>query len=199
MGEIAPLAAVVEADQRDILKHPVCESFLHFKWLLVKKFFYAYIVFYTVFLLRYFIIQNVCFNLDRNFKIFIDAHWFKIHSNVYSSHAKKMAQFLQKTFFVGLSPDHKSLIFLALHSSITKVLFFWHYFPQSQKSYFLALLSSITKVLFFQHYITFTKVFIFLALHSSITKVLFFLALHYIHKSFIFLALHSSITKVLFF
>jgi len=52
LGEASTLASVVDADQRDILKHPVCESYLHFKWLLVKKFFHAYIVFYTIFLFR---------------------------------------------------------------------------------------------------------------------------------------------------
>ena len=38
-------------DQREILKHPVCESFLHMKWLLVKNIFMFYVLFYVVFLI----------------------------------------------------------------------------------------------------------------------------------------------------
>ena len=36
--------------QRVILKHPVCESFLHMKWLLVKRIFDMYIFSYVIFL-----------------------------------------------------------------------------------------------------------------------------------------------------
>ncbi len=51
LGEIATLLQVVAADQREVLKHPVCESFLHMKWDLVKNFFTSYLVFYLMFLI----------------------------------------------------------------------------------------------------------------------------------------------------
>ena len=49
--ETGLLQKIVDLDQRDILKHPVCESFLHMKWLLVKNFFNAYLIFYATFLI----------------------------------------------------------------------------------------------------------------------------------------------------
>lgn len=49
-GEITCLTDIVNAEQRDLLKHPVCESFLHMKWILVKKLFSVYLVFYIIFL-----------------------------------------------------------------------------------------------------------------------------------------------------
>lgn len=49
-GEIGLLMNICQSGQRDILKHPVCESFLHMKWLLVKRYFSAYLAFYVLFL-----------------------------------------------------------------------------------------------------------------------------------------------------
>ena len=40
LAEIRLLSDVDSADQTgDILKHPICESFLHLKWLLIRKVF----------------------------------------------------------------------------------------------------------------------------------------------------------------
>lgn len=50
-GETGILASIVQVDQRDLLKHPVSETFLHLKWLLVKHYFGAYLLFYIIFLL----------------------------------------------------------------------------------------------------------------------------------------------------
>ncbi len=50
-GEIGGLLKVIWMGRKEILKHPVCESFLHFKWLLVKRIFYAYLFLYCLFLL----------------------------------------------------------------------------------------------------------------------------------------------------
>ena len=37
-GETNILSEIDRADQTgDILKHPICESFLHMKWLLIRK------------------------------------------------------------------------------------------------------------------------------------------------------------------
>ena len=50
-GEIQSLSRVIQSDQKDILKHPVCESFMHLKWLMIRKFVYAYMIFYNLFLM----------------------------------------------------------------------------------------------------------------------------------------------------
>ena len=49
-GEIGSLLKVIWMDRNEILKHPVCESFLHFKWQLVKRIFYFYLFLYCLFL-----------------------------------------------------------------------------------------------------------------------------------------------------
>jgi hypothetical protein len=49
-GEIGLLSNICHVDQRSLLKHPVCESFLHMKWLLVKNVFTLYVMFYVIFL-----------------------------------------------------------------------------------------------------------------------------------------------------
>ncbi len=50
-GETGTLATIVEFERRELLKHPVSESFLHMKWLLVKHYFAFYLMFYTLFLI----------------------------------------------------------------------------------------------------------------------------------------------------
>ncbi|TRY61220.1 hypothetical protein TCAL_02177 [Tigriopus californicus] len=52
-GEIGILRNVAQADQRDILKHPVNESFLHMKWLLLKNYFRFYVLAYCLFLFTF--------------------------------------------------------------------------------------------------------------------------------------------------
>lgn len=39
-----------EVGQRHILKHPLCESFLHLKWLKIRKFFLVSLVFHSIFI-----------------------------------------------------------------------------------------------------------------------------------------------------
>ncbi|XP_063985530.1 transient receptor potential channel pyrexia-like [Diachasmimorpha longicaudata] len=43
------LLCFVEADQKSILKHPLCESFLYLKWLRVRKFFVITLIFRAIF------------------------------------------------------------------------------------------------------------------------------------------------------
>lgn len=49
--EMLFLHNIVKANKIDLLKHPICESFLHLKWLKVRKYFYSYLALYLVFLL----------------------------------------------------------------------------------------------------------------------------------------------------
>ncbi len=48
--EMGVLCRIVDTNHIELLKHPICESFLHIKWLLVERYFYAYIIFYLLFL-----------------------------------------------------------------------------------------------------------------------------------------------------
>ena len=49
--EMKFLHNIVKANKIDLLKHPICESFLHLKWLKVRKYFYSYVTLYLIFLL----------------------------------------------------------------------------------------------------------------------------------------------------
>ena len=49
--EMAFLHRIVTAKRLELLKHPICESFLHMKWFRVRKYFYLYVMMYLVFLL----------------------------------------------------------------------------------------------------------------------------------------------------
>ena len=42
-NEMSFLNGIVISNRLELLKHPVCESFLSMKWLRVKKFFYFYV------------------------------------------------------------------------------------------------------------------------------------------------------------
>ena len=48
-GESAMFIAFIETGHNHLLKHPLCESFLHLKWLKVRKFFFVSLVFHLVF------------------------------------------------------------------------------------------------------------------------------------------------------
>ena len=50
-NEMSFLNGIVISNRLELLKHPVCESFLSMKWLRVKKFFYLYVFIYLWFLL----------------------------------------------------------------------------------------------------------------------------------------------------
>ena len=58
--EMKFLHNIVLAKKIELLKHPICESFLHMKWIQVKKYFYTYFVMYLLFLLSF----NVMVFLD---------------------------------------------------------------------------------------------------------------------------------------
>ena len=49
--ETALLRAIVDADQNELLKHPVVETFMHVKWLQIRCYFYFNFVFYVCFAL----------------------------------------------------------------------------------------------------------------------------------------------------
>ena len=51
--EMKFLHDIVLAKKIDLLKHPICESFLHMKWIQLKKYFYSYFVIYLLFLLSF--------------------------------------------------------------------------------------------------------------------------------------------------
>ena len=51
VNEMALLSKIVTSSQRDLLKHPLAEAFLHLKWQLMKKFVYLNIHLYVLFLL----------------------------------------------------------------------------------------------------------------------------------------------------
>ncbi|GLH02795.1 Transient receptor potential channel pyrexia, partial [Gryllus bimaculatus] len=48
-GEIDYLKAFVDEGHKDILKHPLCRAFLHFKWKKVRKFYVIKLLFYLLF------------------------------------------------------------------------------------------------------------------------------------------------------
>jgi hypothetical protein len=48
-SEMSVLNKIIETNHNELLKHPICESFLHLKWLLVKNYFYTYVFFYLIF------------------------------------------------------------------------------------------------------------------------------------------------------
>lgn len=48
-GEMDLMFCLVEVGQRHILRHPLCESFLHLKWLRIRKFFLFSLAFHSIF------------------------------------------------------------------------------------------------------------------------------------------------------
>ncbi|XP_078036050.1 transient receptor potential channel pyrexia [Augochlora pura] len=48
-GEMDLMLCLVEVGQRHVLKHPLCESFLHLKWLRIRKFFLFSLIFHSIF------------------------------------------------------------------------------------------------------------------------------------------------------
>ncbi|XP_068993861.1 uncharacterized protein pyx [Neodiprion pinetum] len=48
-GEAELFLCLIEAGQRHILKHPLCETFLHLKWLRIRKFFVFSLIFHSLF------------------------------------------------------------------------------------------------------------------------------------------------------
>ena len=49
--EMAFLHKIVASDRLELLKHPICESFLELKWFRVRKYFYLYMLIYIVFMI----------------------------------------------------------------------------------------------------------------------------------------------------
>ena len=49
-SEMAFLHKIVISNRLELLKHPICESFLHLKWFRVRKYFYSYVFIYLIFL-----------------------------------------------------------------------------------------------------------------------------------------------------
>ena len=50
-GESAMFINFIEIGHNHLLKHPLCESFLHLKWLKVRKFFFISLIFHSLFTL----------------------------------------------------------------------------------------------------------------------------------------------------
>ena len=48
-GEISMFTNFIEVDLRHLLRHPLCESFIYFKWLKIRKFFFASLMFQLLF------------------------------------------------------------------------------------------------------------------------------------------------------
>jgi ankyrin repeat protein len=51
MGEISFLKTFVDAGQKDILEHPLCEAFLYLKWEKIRKYYIARLVFSGIFVM----------------------------------------------------------------------------------------------------------------------------------------------------
>ena len=49
--EMAFLHKIVASGRLELLKHPICESFLQLKWFRVRKYFYLYMFIYIVFMI----------------------------------------------------------------------------------------------------------------------------------------------------
>ena len=49
IGESAMFINFIEIGHNHLLKHPLCESFLHLKWLKVRKFFFISLMFHLLF------------------------------------------------------------------------------------------------------------------------------------------------------
>lgn len=52
-GEAALLLTFIEVGRRDVLKHPLCETFLYLKWRKIRKFFLASLIYHITFVLLY--------------------------------------------------------------------------------------------------------------------------------------------------
>lgn len=52
-GEAALLLAFIEVGRRDVLKHPLCETFLYLKWRRIRKFFLASLTYHIIFVILY--------------------------------------------------------------------------------------------------------------------------------------------------
>lgn len=52
-GEMDLLLTFIEVGQRHVLKHPLCETFLHFKWKRIRKFFLFSLFYHTIFVILF--------------------------------------------------------------------------------------------------------------------------------------------------
>ncbi|XP_043219510.1 transient receptor potential channel pyrexia-like [Amphibalanus amphitrite] len=73
-GECHFLKALIDIDQKHLLKHPLCESFLHMKWMKVRKFLFANVMYYLLFcvLLSVYVLgtcQDNCYNIGRGLEL----------------------------------------------------------------------------------------------------------------------------------
>ncbi|XP_037087755.1 transient receptor potential channel pyrexia-like [Pollicipes pollicipes] len=73
-GECHFLKALIDIDQKHLLKHPLCESFLHMKWMKVRKFLFFNVFYYLVFciLLSAYVLGTChgdCFNVGRGLQL----------------------------------------------------------------------------------------------------------------------------------
>ena len=73
-GECHFLKALIDIDQKHLLKHPLCESFLHMKWMKVRKFLFWNVMYYLLFcvLLSVYVLgtcQDNCYNIGRGIKL----------------------------------------------------------------------------------------------------------------------------------
>jgi hypothetical protein len=52
-SETALLLTFIEVGRRDVLKHPLCETFLYLKWKKIRKFFLASLIYHNIFVILY--------------------------------------------------------------------------------------------------------------------------------------------------
>lgn len=52
-SEAALMLTFIEVGRRDVLKHPLCETFLYLKWRKIRKFFLASLIYHIIFVLLY--------------------------------------------------------------------------------------------------------------------------------------------------
>ena len=71
VDEMAAISKIVASKERQLLKHPLAEAFLHLKWQLVRKYFYWNISMFTIFLIAlttFVVIQNEMFKCHPGWK-----------------------------------------------------------------------------------------------------------------------------------
>ncbi|XP_076392292.1 transient receptor potential channel pyrexia isoform X2 [Megachile rotundata] len=70
-GETDLMLCLVEVGQKQVLKHPLCESFLYLKWLRIRKFFLLNLIFHSIFVVFFtaYIAVTYFWNIDKFKKV----------------------------------------------------------------------------------------------------------------------------------
>ncbi|XP_069676177.1 transient receptor potential channel pyrexia [Periplaneta americana] len=139
MGEISFLKTFVDAGQKDILEHPLCEAFLYLKWEKIRKYYIARLLFYLIFVLSLsaYVLMALAHNCYNSSKAMNNATLMRdsrmLESDVLCKDNSMIANFLRKrpivtevmwyvlVFFTVIELIRK-LIGLAAYSSFKQYL-----------------------------------------------------------------------------